>query len=238
MQFVQHLRDLSEGKPVGFKLCIGRRTEFFAICKAMLETEIYPDFITVDGGEGGTGAAPPEFSNSVGMPFMDALAFVHDALEGFNIRDKTKIIASGKILTGFHLIRAMALGADTCNSARAMMLALGCIQALLCNTNRCPTGITTQDKWKMAGLVVEDKKRRVANYHRDTVESCVELAAAIGINDPHLITRDLVYRRIFMNAVKTFEEIYPPADPGAFLRGEVAGHIKRDIELAKIDSWH
>lgn len=238
LEFVSHLRDLSGGKPVGFKLCIGRRTEFFSICKAMLETGIYPDFITVDGGEGGTGAAPPEFSNSVGMPFMDALSFVHDTLSGFGIRDKTRIISSGKILTGFHILRAIALGADTCNSARAMMLALGCIQALLCNTNRCPTGITTQDKWKMAGLVVEDKKQRVANYHQDTVDSCVELTAAVGLTDPRQVDRSLLYRRVFMNSVKTFADIYPYTENGAFLNGSAPEMLKKELGLAKVDTWH
>src|SRR5882757_8058218 len=137
--FVKKLRDLSGGKPVGFKLCIGRKSEFLSICKAMVQLNSYPDFITVDGGEGGTGAAPPEFTNFVGMPLLDALAFVDNALRGFGVRNKMRIIAAGKVLTGFHLVRAMALGADTCNSARAMMMAVGCIQALRCNTNDCPT---------------------------------------------------------------------------------------------------
>lgn len=239
MEFVAQLRALSGGKPVGFKLCVGRRAEFYSVCKAIVETGVYPDFITVDGGEGGTGAAPPEFSNSVGMPFMDGLAFVHDALTGFGIRDKTKVISSGKIMTGFHIVRAVALGADACNSARAMMLALGCIQALLCNTNRCPTGVATQDKAKMAGLVVEDKKRRVANYHQDTVESCVELIAALGLTGPHQLNRSLVYRRVLMDAVKTFEEIYPYTAPGSLLEGRVDDdNIKRDLDRARTDSWH
>lgn len=238
LEFVAKLRGLAGGKPVGFKLCIGRTEEFFSLSKAMLETGIYPDFITVDGGEGGTGAAPPEFSNSVGMPFMDGLAFVHDSLNGFGIRDKTRIIASGKILTGFHIVRAMALGADTCNSARAMMLALGCIQALLCNTNRCPTGVTTQDKWKMAGLVVDDKKQRVANYHQDTVESSVELIAAAGLTEPFQVERTMVYRRIFMNAVKSFAEIYTDVEPGSYLHGAAPEALKRHLDQAKIDTWH
>lgn len=238
VEFVARVRGLSGGKPVGFKLCIGRVEEFFSLCKAMAETGLYPDFITVDGGEGGTGAAPPEFSNSVGMPFLDGLAFVHDSLQGFGIRDKTRIIASGKILTGFHIIRAMALGADTCNSARAMMLALGCIQALLCNTNRCPTGVTTQDKWKMAGLVVEDKKQRVANYHQDTVESAVELIAAVGLTDPTQIDRSMVYRRVFMNAVKSFREIYPDVEPGSYLHGAAPEALKSYLDKAKTDTWH
>ncbi len=240
MKFVAELRNLSGGKPTGFKLCVGRKNEVFAICKAMLETGIYPDFITVDGGEGGTGAAPPEFSNTIGMPFLDGLSFVHNALVGFGIRKKTKIIGSGKILTGFHIARAFALGADTCNSARAMMMALGCIQALLCNTNKCPTGITTQDKWRMAGLVVEDKKFRVANYHKDTVESCVELSSALGFTDPHQITRDHVYRRVFMNTVKTFEEIYPSYQPGYLLEESNIQNenVKRELAHATTDKWY
>ncbi|MDQ0105839.1 glutamate synthase domain-containing protein 2 [Chitinophaga terrae (ex Kim and Jung 2007)] len=225
MYFIKQMRELSEGKPVGFKLCIGQPREFYAICKAMIETDIYPDFITVDGGEGGTGAAPPEFSNSVGMPLMDGLAFVHDTLVGFNIRHHMKLIASGKILTGFHILRAMALGADTCNSARAMMMALGCIQALVCNTNKCPTGVATQDKWLAAGLVVDDKKQRVANYHQDTVESAVELAGAAGLRHPHDVTRSHIYRRVFMNEIRTFEDIYPAASAGSLLNHPSVQHV-------------
>lgn len=230
VQFINRMRQLSGGKPVGFKLCIGQKKEFHAICKAMLETGCYPDFITVDGGEGGTGAAPPEFSNSVGMPLMDALAFVHDTLTGYNLRGKIKLIASGKVLTGYHILRALALGADACNSARAMMMALGCIQALICNTNRCPTGVATQDKWLMAGLVVDDKKHRVANYHRDTIESAVELTAAAGLESPHHITRGHISRRVFMNQVKTFEEIYPSVAAGSLLNGPI-------LETVSSDAW-
>lgn len=238
MLFIKKLRELSDGKPVGFKLCIGQHKEFYAICKAMMEADIYPDFITVDGGEGGTGAAPPEFSNSVGMPLMDGLAFVHDTLTGFNIRHHIKIIASGKVLTGFHLLRALALGADTCNSARAMMMALGCIQALLCNTNRCPTGVATQDKWLAAGLVVDDKKQRVANYHRDTIESAVELTAAIGLPEPHKITRRHIFRRVFMNQIRTFEDIYPSTPQGFLLDGQMPVHLKEQLETVTTDSWN
>ncbi|MCW3467992.1 FMN-binding glutamate synthase family protein [Chitinophaga nivalis] len=233
MQFIARMRQLSKGKPIGFKLCIGQQREFYAICKAMMDTNIYPDFITIDGGEGGTGAAPPEFSNSVGMPLMDALSFVHDTLTGFNIRQQVKLIASGKILTGYHILRAMALGADTCNSARAMMMALGCIQALVCNTNKCPTGVATQNKWLAAGLVVDDKKHRVANYHRDTIESAIELAGAAGLGDPHQITRQHIFRRVFMNQVKSFEEIYPSTTPGGLLNGQMPEHLKQ----VAIDSW-
>jgi len=227
IQFVKRLRALSDGKPIGFKLCVGRKSEFLSICKAMVQMNAYPDFITVDGGEGGTGAAPPEFSNSVGMPLLDALAFVDDALRGFGIRNEMKLIASGKILTGFNIVRAMALGADTCNSARAMMMALGCIQALECNKNTCPTGVATQNPYFMNGLVVEDKKVRVANYHKNTVESFVELLAASGISHPDKINRTHVYRRVFMNLVKTYEEIYPSIPEGCLLEG---GDVPFDLE--------
>ena len=162
LMFVKKLRTLSGGKPVGFKLCVGRKAEFLSICKAMVQLGIYPDFITVDGGEGGTGAAPPEFTNHVGMPLLDALAFVDCALRGFGIRNELRLDASGKVLTGFDILRAMALGADVCNSARAMMMSLGCIQALECNKNTCPTGVATQDPYFMKGLVIEDKQARAA----------------------------------------------------------------------------
>lgn len=227
LMFVKRLRELSGGKPVGFKLCVGRKSEFLSICKAMVKTKIYPDFITVDGGEGGTGAAPPEFTNFVGMPLLDALAFVDNSLRGFGIRNEMKLIASGKVLTGFHILRAMALGADTCNCARAMMMALGCIQALECNKNTCPTGVATQDPYFMRGLVVEDKKNRVANFHKNTVESFVELMGAMGIDNPESINRTHVYRRVFMNMVKTFEEIYPTIPDGCLLDG---GDVPFDFE--------
>lgn len=232
IKFVDKLRDLSGGKPVGFKLCIGKKSEFLGICKAMIQLNSYPDFITIDGGEGGTGAAPPEFSNFVGMPLLDALAFADDALHGFGIRNQMKLIASGKILTGFHIIRAMSLGADSCNSARAMMMALGCIQALECNKNTCPTGVATQDPVLVNGLVVDDKKVRVANYHKHTVDSFVELMAAAGLDHPDKINRTHVYRRVFMNMVKTYEEIYPPLPEGCLLEGGDSP-IEYDAYMAK-----
>jgi len=217
--FIARLRKLSGGKPVGFKLCIGRKSEFLSLCKAMAALDTYPDFITIDGGEGGTGAAPPEFTNFVGMPLLDALAFADNALRGFGIRQEVRLIASGKILTGFHMIRAMALGADSCSSARAMMMALGCIQALECNKNTCPTGVATQRPDLMKGLDVPDKAARVANYHKNTVESFVELLSSCGISNPEEINRSHVYRRVFMNMVKTYEEIYPTIPDGCLLNG-------------------
>lgn len=238
IKFIEKLRELSGGKSVGFKLCIGIKSEFLSICKAIVKLNSFPDFITVDGGEGGTGAAPPEFSNFVGMPLLDALAFVDNALRGFGIRNEVKIIASGKIFTGFHIIRAIALGADACNSARAMMMALGCIQALRCNTNACPTGVATQNKALMQGLVVDDKKHRVANFHKHTVDSFVELMAATGINDLKKISRSHIFRRVQMDQVKSFEEIFPTFKNRQFFdENQIPQEIKLDLINSKVESF-
>ena len=220
LELIQQMRILSGGKPVGFKLCIGKKSEFFAICKAMVKTGIYPDFIAVDGGEGGTGAAPLEFSNSVGMPFKDGLAFAYDALIGFDLKQQIKIFASGKIMTGFHIFRAIALGADACYSARGMMLALGCIQALECNKNICPVGVTSQKPELMQGLVVGDKKVRVANFHKETIEAFVELLGAAGLDDPNQITRDQIFRRTSMIETKQYCDIFPYIEVGSLLKEE------------------
>src|SRR5690606_34044026 len=184
---------------------------------------------------GGTGAAPPEFSNFVGMPLLDGLAFVDNMLRGFGIREHIKIMASGKILTGFQILRAIALGADACNSARAMMLALGCIQALECNKNTCPTGVATQDPVLMKGLVIADKKVRVANYHKHTVESFVELITAAGISSPARLNRHMVYRRVFMNEVRTYAEIYPSIPEGSMLNGGIPELYRKSYEAASAD---
>lgn len=184
LEFVAKLRQLSGGKPVGFKLCVGKCREFFAICKAMVETGITPDFITVDGGEGGTGAAPLEFTNRIGTPLVEGLILVHNALVGYDVRDHIRIISSGKITSGFGMVKRLALGADLCNAARAMMMAIGCIQALKCNSNHCPVGVATQDPSLMAGQVVSDKKGRVASYHQATLESMCEMIGAMGVSHP------------------------------------------------------
>ncbi len=236
--FIRQLRDLSGGKPVGFKLCIGHKSEFIAICKAMIALDIYPDFITVDGGEGGTGAAPQEFSNYVGAPLLDGLAFVHNILRGLDIRQHIKVIASGKVTSGFHLVRAMALGADACNCARAMMLAVGCIQALLCNTNKCPTGVATQDPKLAIGLDVEDKTKRVANYHKGTVENFVELLGASGLDSKENISRCHIYRRTNLNDMLTFEEIFPSIPVGSLLdENLIPERYQDDFAWADIDKW-
>ena len=237
IQFIQKLRELSGGKPVGFKLCIGHKAEFISMCKAMIHLDIYPDFITVDGGEGGTGAAPQEFSNYLGAPMLDGLDFVHNILNGLDIRKHIKVIASGKITSAFHIARAMALGADTCNSARAMMMAIGCIQALLCNTNRCPTGIATQDPRLTIGLDVADKKVRLANYHGGTVKNFVELLGASGLDDMKNITRSHIYRRISLNEMLTYEEIFPSIVVGSMLQGNIPEKYKWDFAHSNMNSW-
>jgi len=218
VHFVKKLRDGNGGKPVGFKICIGNRSEFIAICKAMVEEQIYVDFIAVDGGEGGTGAAPLEFTNYVGMPLKDAIVFVHDTLKGFGIKDQIKIIASGKVTSGFHIMECLSHGADLCNSARGMMFALGCIQALRCNDNECPTGVATQKRHLVKGLVVADKKVRVANYHNETVKSAVELMGAAGIDHPDKVERFVMFRRVSRTEVETLEQTYPEVEPGCMLQ--------------------
>jgi len=217
LQFVAKLRELSGGKPVGFKLCIGRRDEFLAICKAMLETGIKPDFITVDGGEGGTGAAPTEMTNSVGTPIRDALIFVNSALIGVGLRDQIRIIASGKMFTAFHILRAMALGADTVNSARGMMLALGCIQSRTCNTDHCPTGIATQNPSRNKGIVVTEKAQRVANFQQETVKNLVELLGAAGLDNLEDLGPEHINRRVQGTEVKNYAQLYPQLITGSLL---------------------
>ena len=220
VHFAKKLREGSGGKPIGFKICIGNRSEFIAICKAMVEEKIYVDFIAVDGGEGGTGAAPLEFTNHVGMPLKDAIVFVNDTLKGFGIKDQIKIIASGKVTSGFHIMDCLAHGADLCNSARGMMFALGCIQALRCNDNECPTGVATQQKHLVKGLVVADKKVRVANYHHETVKSAVELMGAAGIDHPDKVGRFVMFRRVSRTEVETLEQTYPEVAIGSMLQEE------------------
>ncbi len=237
LDFVHHLRQLSGGKPVGFKLCVGRESEFIAICKAMVETGIRPDFITVDGGEGGTGAAPLEYSNSVGMPLRDGLAFVINCLIGFDLRDDIRVIAAGKLFTAFHIAKALALGADLCNSARGMMLAMGCVQSLVCNTNRCPTGITTQDPRLTRGLDVSDKGSRVARYQRETLHALVDIVSSAGLQSPCEITRSHLYRRIDQQAVARYDQMYPYPATGSFRASPPQGPYADDIREANSDSF-
>ncbi|MEZ4704112.1 MAG: FMN-binding glutamate synthase family protein [Bdellovibrionota bacterium] len=180
LDFIAHLRELSGGKPIGIKFCLGLRREFDRLCDTMHRKNSFPDFITLDGSEGGTGAAPVEFSNSMGYPLDDALIFVDQCLKNYHIRDKMRVLSSGKVVTGFDVIKHLALGADACNSARAMMFALGCIQALRCNTNQCPTGVATQDPELVKGLDIHNKATRVYMFHKETIRSVAELMERYG----------------------------------------------------------
>lgn len=237
MHFIAHLRELSGGKPVGFKLCIGRESEFVALCKAMVETGITPDFITVDGGEGGTGAAPLEFSNSVGMPLRDALAFVCDCLSGFDLKRHIRVIAVGKVFTAFHLVRNLSLGADLCYSARGFMMSLGCVQSLVCNTNHCPTGVATQDPRLASGLVVSDKRERVRRFHAETMEHINEIVAAAGLRSPCELNRTHVYRRINQQEVRRYDQLFPYTNVGSLLEAPYPSRFEQQMAEASASSF-
>ena len=217
LQFIEKLRTLSGGKPTGFKFSVGHPWEFFGIVKAMLASGIYPDFIVVDGGEGGTGAAPVEFTDHVGEPLQEALLLVHNTLVGCNLRDKVKIGASGKIITAFDITRTLALGADWCNSARGFMFALGCIQSLSCHTDRCPTGVTTQDPLRQRALYVPDKAERVYHFHLNTLKALSELIAAAGLDHPSELRPHHLVRRVSPNQVKLASSLLPYLDAGELL---------------------
>lgn len=219
LEWIKELRDLSGGKPIGFKLCIGKKSEFYAICKAMIKLDIYPDFITVDGAEGGTGAAPREFSNSLGTPLNDALNFVNNTLVGCNIRDKIIIIASGKIVDAFDMVRKFALGADVCNSARGMMFAVGCIQALRCNTNDCPAGVATQDPRLYKLVDVPSKAKRVARYHKATMEELHHLCSAAGVTTIKCLSKKHIRRRIGPGEISSYLKIYPNYETNSLING-------------------
>ncbi len=222
MTFIQQLRTLSEGKPIGFKLCIGHPWEWFAIVKAMLETNIQPDFIVVDGAEGGTGAAPLEFSDHMGMPLQEALRLVHNTLVGADLRNSIRIGASGKIVSAFDMARALALGADWCNSARGFMFALGCIQAQTCHSGNCPTGVTTQDPIRQMALVVPSKAERVKNFHEQTLEALQELMEASGLKTPHDFTPRHIMRRVSETQTLHLSELVDTIKVGALLKDDVA----------------
>ena len=237
LYFVKKLRELSGGKPIGFKLCLGRRDEFLAICKAMLKTNILPDFITVDGAEGGTGAAPVEYSDFIGTPLEAGLVFVHNALVGINVRDKIRIICSGKVTNGFDLVTNIALGADMCNAARAMMMATGCVQSKQCNANTCPTGVATQDKRLQYGLVVDEKKERVANFHKNTIKSFLEMVGALGLDNPSDLTPGHIMRRMSVGQVKTLDKVYTYCTPGQFLGTDIPETYKSDWDMADAEKF-
>jgi glutamate synthase domain-containing protein 2 len=223
LQFIDRLRRLSGGKPTGFKLCIGHPWEWFGICKAMLETGLVPDFIVVDGGEGGTGAAPLEFTNHVGAPLQEGLLLVHNTLTGLNLREHIRIGCAGKIVSAFDIARAMALGADWCNSARGFMFALGCIQAQACHTGSCPTGVTTQDPLRQRALVVPTKAERVLRFHQGTLQALKELVQAAGLSHPREITASHIVRRTATQEVRLLANQLTFIAPGSLLAA-MQGH--------------
>ena len=232
LEFLDRLRGLSGGKPVGFKLCIGHTWEFLAIVKAMLETGLRPDFIVVDGKEGGTGAAPLEFMDHIGMPLRDGLSFVHSALVGAGLRHDIKLGCAGKIISGFDMARAMALGADWCNAARGFMFALGCIQAQHCHTGACPTGVATQDPMRQRALVVGDKAERVARFHEDTVKSLAEIVAAAGLDNPTELMPQHIMRRGSDGRIHSFSQLYRALQPGELLAGAPGTLFEEPWKLA------
>ena len=220
LHFIERLRTLSGGKPVGFKLCIGHPWEWFALVKAMVESGVLPDFIVVDGGEGGTGAAPLEFTDHVGTPLQEGLRLVHNTLVGVNLRDRIKLGCAGKIVSAFDMARSLALGADWCNSARGFMFALGCIQAQHCHTGACPTGVTTQDPLRQRALVVPSKMDRVWRFHQNTLEALKELVQAAGLQHPGELTASHIVRRITEHDVRLLSTLLPTMEPGALLAAE------------------
>ena len=224
LQFVATLREKSGGKPTGFKLALGHPWEWFGIAKAMQESGILPDFIVVDGGEGGTGAAPLEFTDHVGVPLREALLLIHNTLVGLNLRDKISLGASGKVITAFDLARTLALGADWCNAARGFMFALGCIQSQNCHTDRCPTGVATQNPGRWKKLDVPDKATRVKNFHDNTLHALKELLAAAGLTHPSQLGPEHIIRRVSSTEVRSLSALYQYVEPGALLNGGVPAH--------------
>lgn len=237
MDFITQLRDLSGGKPVGFKICIGDPREFMAIVKAMLETGVLPDFIVVDGGEGGTGAAPLEFSDSMGAPLIEGLMIVQNVLVGARVRDKMKLGASGKLVSAAAMTKAMALGADWCNSARGFMFAVGCIQSQRCHTNKCPVGVTTQDPKLQRAIVVPDKATRVHQFHKNTVGALAEMIAAMGLDHPSQLHPDMVVKRISDSRVQAYSETYPLLNQGQLLDGTAPERFQKWWDRASVERF-
>ncbi|GAA4982681.1 FMN-binding glutamate synthase family protein [Kitasatospora paranensis] len=217
VRFVARMRELAGGKPTGFKLCVGSRRQFLAVCKAVLAEGVTPDFIIVDGAEGGTGAAPLEFADHMGMPLTEGLMTVHNALLGTGLRDRIRIGASGKIATGSDLVKRLIQGADYTNAARAMMFAIGCIQAQRCHTNTCPVGVTTQDPRRARALHVGDKSRRVQLFQEATVKSALQIMAAMGVDDPSQLDPHMLRRRLDTQTIRSYAELHPPLAPGQLL---------------------
>ncbi|KIQ02560.1 MULTISPECIES: FMN-binding glutamate synthase family protein [Pseudomonas] len=238
MQFIAQLRELSGGKPVGFKLCLGHPWEFMGIAKAMLESGVLPDFIVIDGAEGGTGAAPLEFTDHIGVPLREGLLFVHNTLVGCGLRDKIRIGASGKIVSAFDIASVLALGADWANSARGFMFAVGCIQSQSCHTNKCPTGVATQDALRQRALVVPDKAERVHSFHRNTLKGLAEMLAAAGLSHPSQLEARHLVRRMSASEIKLYSQLHVFLKPGALLNAHIEGEFYgRMWQMARADSF-
>lgn len=238
MDFIARLRSLSGGKPIGFKLAIGHPWEWFAIVKAMLETGERPDFIVVDGGEGGTGAAPLEFINRIGVPLTEAVTLVHNTLVGAGLREEIRIGAAGKIMSGFHIARTMALGADWCNSARGFMFSLGCIQALNCHSDKCPSGVATQDPKRSRHLDIADKTARVYHFHRNTLKALAEMLGAAGLSHPSELGPEHIIRRVSENEIQSYDQIFTFLKPNELLNAKCEHTVfKHYWENARADSF-
>ena len=240
MHFIQQLRDLSQGKPVGFKLCIGQPWQFMSIVKAMLHTQIVPDFIVVDGSEGGTGAAPVELINHMGTPLREGLLFVHNTLIGAGLRDQIKIGASGKIISAFDIASMLAMGADWCNSARGFMFALGCIQAQSCHTNQCPVGIATQDHDRQKALHVATKAERVFHFHQNTLHALAEMLASAGLCHPNEVKSHHLAQRVNDREIKNYAQLHFWLKPNELLNLQLQdddNFYYRMWNLAKVDRF-
>lgn len=237
LEFVAQLRDLSGGKPAGFKLCIGNPHDFLSVCKAMHTTGIYPDFIVIDGAEGGTGAGPVEFLDHMGVPLTEGLLFAQNALVGMGLRDKVRLAASGKVATAFNIAQRMAMGADWCNAARAFMFSVGCIQAKRCQTNTCPVGVATQNPKLFRGLDVPDKADRVKNYHNNTLDALAEVTAAVGLMHPNELGPRHIARRVTPTDVRSYESIYDFLEPGELLEKTTRPQWKRWLDYSSPDTF-
>jgi len=237
MQFIQQLRELSGGKPVGFKLCIGIPTEFMAICKGIMATHIYPDFIIIDGSEGGTGAAPVEFVDYIGTPLNEGLIFAHNCLVGAGLRKNVRLGSSGKIISGFDIMTKIALGADMCNSGRGMMFALGCVQSRRCHTNHCPTGVTTQDPGRRYSLKIDVKAPYVKNYHDATLNSFLQILGATGISKPEDLHPRHILRRVSKDKAMSYAKIFKFLRPEQLLEGTAPKAYMKLWSLASANSF-
>jgi glutamate synthase domain-containing protein 2 len=237
LEWIVRLRTLSAGKPVGMKLCVGQPREVMALMKAMLETGITPDFIVVDGAEGGTGAAPQELTDNVGMPLREGLILMRNALVGTGLREKVRLGASGKIHSGAGMARAFALGADWCNAARAFMFSLGCVQSMKCHTGACPTGVATQSNWRQQGLVVDEKAERVARFHKETLVALREIVVAMGLDSPWDLRPDDMYQRIDGAKAGPLDEVYSFLAPGQLIEAAETTPYAKAWNTAQADSF-